>query len=267
MRAPDGDLLVRVCTPPGCGEPLYDPYWRDVTTGREFSGDSAAVSPDGSRIATLVTEPNRQEAIRQYDFSTGRELSDLTAGVEEGYGNVLGFDWTPDSQSLVVAVAPGYDSKTVGGLYVVNRDARHLPQQPTLADTVPGRSSEPYAYGSPAVLANGHVVAFEYQFPIQHDAWGGAFVDIDLRTGVVHTVLGSTEVFESHAMPACGTIPGVVPSTTSHGPSCYLFIGGSIDARGDRALFTDDNGGAVFVYDGLSVRRILAGSYGTAAYW
>ena len=191
MRAPDGSLLVQGFGPPHGFDPT--PYWLDRTTGKTYAGDPAVVSPDGSRIATLVNRPDRQQIIRQYDFATGRALSDLVAGVEEGYGSVLGFDWTLDSHSLIVAVAPGKSS--LGGLYVVDRDAHRLPGRPTLANAVPAAFTSPDVYASPAVLADGHVVAFEYQFPVQHDSWGGAVVDIDLRTGATRTVLGSTIIF------------------------------------------------------------------------
>jgi hypothetical protein len=60
MRAPNGDLLVSECLRPACGDSSngntnpWVPDSRDVTTGKTFPGDRASVSPDGSRIATVI---------------------------------------------------------------------------------------------------------------------------------------------------------------------------------------------------------------------
>ncbi len=124
MRAPNGDLLLEGCAP-SCGDKApdytYAPYWQNTTTGVKYAGDPARVSPDGTRIAAVVTDASRKQTIRLYDVATGHVLSDLVVGAAEGFGSVTGFDWTPDSDSLIVTVAP--DAANPGGVYVVERGA------------------------------------------------------------------------------------------------------------------------------------------------
>jgi hypothetical protein len=255
MRAPDGRLLVQGIAPPADPGPTaaYSRFWRDTTTGHTFPGDFAAVSPDMRRVATLLRMPDGSEVIRQYDLVSGGVLSDIPNAIAAGRNeNILGFDWSHESRDLVVSVEPG--GTPAGGLYVVDRDARRLPAHPTVA--VDPR----FAYGSPAVLANGHVVAFEYQSPIQHNAWGGALVDIDLVTGAKRTIMGSLVIFGNES-PLCTIVAASSPKLRS----CYLVIDGSIDARGDEALFTSD--GRIYLYDGRSVRPIATGGFGVTTYW
>jgi hypothetical protein len=176
----------------------------------------------------MVVEPNGQEVIRQYDLASGRVLSDLRAGVVPSDG-VFGFGWAPDGRALVVAVAPG--GVKPGGVYVVDRDARQLLSRPTLTPE-PGS-----AFSGPAMLANGHVVAFESRWPVERSAWPTTLVDVDLRTGARRTVMGSFNA--PHPL--------------------FLNLDNPIDARGDQALFTDGDL-ITWLYDGRTARRIASGN-------
>jgi hypothetical protein len=266
MRAPDGGLLVRGCMPPGCSEPpgyVYAPFWRDTTTGQMFPGDQAAVSPDGSRIATLIVEPNREQIIRQYDFSTGTTLSDLVVvPANDQYDRTLGFGWTPDSQSLVIAMTP--DSSNLRGLYVVGRNAQRLPSDPTIPNTHSAALGAVFAYGSLAVLADDHVLALRYSYPIQHESWPGELDDIDLRTGTARVVLGSDS--PPYVSQGCGTVP---PGTVVANPArqrCFLPADELlVTARGNEALVSDDVG--AWLYDGQTIRKVATVSFGTIASW
>jgi hypothetical protein len=256
MHAPNGDLLLTECTPPTCGtvSPQYLalPFTVDVKTGITFAGGGAAVSPDGRRIATLVTKPNRRATIRSYDFATGRLLSVLLA-VPQGSQKALvtSIGWSGDSQSLFVA-------KT-NGLYVVQGDAATLPARPTVPNqTVDGLQTY---FPQAAMLANGHAVAFE-STGIEHTSWPGALVDIDVATGSVRTVMGSL-------LPVgltCGTHAANVA-----GGHCELLVdNATIAARGNDALFNNYWTGQIWVYDGATARLIVPHAprgYGASATW
>ena len=259
MRGPDGSLLIEGGAPEvfgGSGN--HSVFWHDRTYESAFPGESAAVSPDGLRVATLVSGPEGSEIVRQYDASTGQILSDLTvlapSSVQDRAtlgipGRVGGFDWSPDGNSLVIAMVGG--STTVGGLYVVDRWVHQLPSQPTVPD-VPSvyKNARPYSYASPAMLANGHVVAFEYSFPIEGEGWPAAIVDVDLATNAVRTVFGDPE--NSGRLPSCDRMARGAVRKASAGP-CRLIAYGQISAHGDLALITDGEG-IVWLYDGQTVR-------------
>ena len=229
-----------------------------ATTGTTYPGDPARVSPDGTRLAAVVTDANRKQILRQYDVATGHVLSDLVVGTEEGFGSVTGFDWTPDSHSLVVGVAP--DAGNAGGLYAVDRGAQQLPAQATVPNSAPSdRSTKPLVLASLAVLANGHVVAIEYPFPDQHTAWPATLVDVDLHTGARRTVLG-TPGFPTSA--PCDT------ASVTAGLSCELvYDGDAVAARGDQALLTVPSESQVWLYDGHTVRLVATAPGVTNAAW
>lgn len=252
MRAPNGDLLTFVSP-----QHRADPGWTDTTTGLRFPGYPARVSPDGTRIATVVDDARRRRVIRQYDFKTARVLSNLVAvSTPNNYAGLGGFDWTPDGRAFVVAITPNGAGES--GLYVVDRDAQEMPKHATV--TNPG----PYAYASPAVLDNGHVVAFDYQFPDQHNGWGAALVDIDLTTGAKRTLLGTTRIFSPDPVTLCVKLPRSTPATSPQYQSCFLHFADFIDAKGNDALMTDGDS-TTWLYDGDGVRRIASGNY--AAFW
>lgn len=247
-RAPNGDLLVEVYR---TRDNLF--YWRDTNTGKNFPGYMARVSPDGSRIATVVVDSRtRRQSIRQYDFSTRAILTALVAvPAGDNYGYINGFDWTPDGESLVIAMAP--TAANLGGLFVVGRDAHRLPRKPAVATlTGPKRFDLPISFDVPVFLANGHVVTFEYAFPIQHDGWAGAIVDVDLHTGVIRPIIGK---LNGSSSPLCERLPSSTPSSSPKFRSCYLFLGGQSDARANSALMLDDDGNA-WLSDGRTARIV-----------
>jgi hypothetical protein len=260
MRAPNGDLLIAACTPPACGRTppqyVFAPFWHDQASGMTFPGGLAAVSADGSRIATVIGDTSRHEIVRQYDFSTGRTLSDLDVGkVGNSYNVVTALDWMPDGRALLVAA-----SGSPGGLYVVDRDARELPSHPTVPD--PSIDGQPGYFPAAAMLADGHAIAFE-STGIQHTAWPGALVDVDLATGTVRVLLGSTRVFGDER-PRCGT------EAAEHvaADACELTVdSGSIAAHGDEALFNNFQAGQIWIYDGHTSRLIGTPGYGIAPTW
>jgi hypothetical protein len=253
IHATNGDLLLAGCTPPACGRvpPLYlsAPFWRDVKTGKSYAGSDAAVSPDGRRIATLVTKPNREVTVRSYDFSTGRVLSNLlSVHAGDSSNGVTGIGWSGNSQSLFVA--------TRVGVYLVPRDDRTLPDRPT----VPNQVIDGFQTFFPeaAILANGHAVAFE-STNIEHTAWPGALVDIDLATGTVRTIMGSTHVFPDNRTE-CGTANATNP--------CDLLVdNATISARGNDALFNNWWAGQIWLYDGNTARLICTHRVGATPTW
>ena len=259
MRAPNGDLLVSACTPPACGrtppEFVFAPFWRDQVSGTTFPGDLAAISTDGSRIATVMRDPSRQEIVRQYDFATGRKLSDLVV-VKAGdtYSFVTALAWMPDGRALLVAL-----SGPAGGLYVIDRDASDLPGHAAVPDPIV--DGQPLYFPAAAMLADGHAIAFE-STGIQHTGWPGALVDVDLATGTVRALLGSTQVFGDK--PRCGT-KAAEPVAAE---ACQITVdGGSIAARGNEALFNDYQAGQIWIYDGLTSRLIGTPGYGITPTW
>ena len=193
FRAPNGDLLVYVTGPlaasAGGGQ------WRDTRTGVSFSGGSdAQVSPDGTRLATLVSSHSRQ-VLRQYNFTSGRVLNQLPTDYgPSDYASAIGFGWTPDSRSLVVSINPHILTRGPhkgltdnGGLIIVGRDAHELPAN-RVVEGSRDDSGFFYAYGWPAMLANGRVLAFKYKYPDQHDAWPSTLVEFDLSTNTERAI-------------------------------------------------------------------------------
>ncbi len=225
-RAPNGDLLIS--TVRGA-----DRSWRHVRTGVTFPGGwFPQVSPDGSRLA-LGGRYRGGASVDEYDFATGRRLNRLPIVPGSNNAELLGFGWTPDSRSLVVAVSPYLittgskkGSTDWGGVYLVNRDAQTLPSRPVLA-VVPSADGA-VVYSEPAMLANGHLLVDRYRFPDEHDAWPSNIYDMDLSTGTQHEV-------------------AVVP----------IEGGPYIDVRGNQALISGD--ATVWLYDGASrTLRVVA---------
>jgi hypothetical protein len=247
LRSPNGHLLVQFFDR---ARPAAPAQWTDLNTGVTYPGYDATVSPDGSRVATQVYGKRRSMIIRQYDAATGHVLSDLVA-----VHALFGFDWSSDGSALVVAISPGGAKE--GGVYVVPRDAHALPDHPDVADPAP------YAYLEPAVLANGHVLVFEYQFPDEHNAWSTSVVDIDLQTRAARTVLGDPD-YRSSLTPGCDQVPAGTVFPANPG-QCRFTDPGSTDADGDNVLFSGQYGGT-WLYDGSSVRRIT-GISSNVAHW
>ena len=233
-RAPNGDLLV-YSVHQASGS------WRDVRTGVTFPGDGPAeVSPDGSRVAFSgrCVGGNDAPCIFEYDFATGQRVNRIAIAPGSNYAIVLGFSWTADSRSLVVSVSPYQitqgpkkGSTDEGGVWRVDRDARVLPAKPILAVS-PGAD----VYSEPAMLANGHMLVDRYSYPDQHDAWPSTIFDVDLSTGVQHTVAD-------------------VP----------IESGPSIDARGNEALISADS--TIWLYDGNSRTLKVVAQHALAGRW
>jgi hypothetical protein len=226
MRAPNGGLIVKFVGNGGDA-------WRDTANGAVFAGERGHISPDGQRFAAVVYEPNRQNVVRQYDLASGRVLSDLNVG-QPDTDLELGFAWTPDSRALVVAMAGG---TAPGAVYVVDRDAHELPGR-AAATAKLGQ-----AFIGPAMLANGHVAAFECPWPVQRPAWPTTLVDINLRTGTRRTVLGA-DLTSAHPL--------------------FLNFDSPVEARGADALFTDGDH-ITWLYDGRTARRMASGN--DASHW
>ena len=250
MRAPNGDLLLEECNLPACGMGSDGPYvynWRDQNTGVSFAGDPIAVSPDGSRVATAVIRPDYQMLIRQYDFSTGNVLSELHA---DGDYAIQRVNWADEGRSLFVVAR-------AGGFYVVPRSSSTLPAQPNVANgLVAGDAKE---LSNAAMLANGHVVAFE-SGPIQRPHVSGAFIDIDPATGAHRVVIGAASP-DTDVTTKCDPKP---QKATRQYPCNLEVTYASIAVRGNDALVTDSNG-QIWLYDGTNVRWIRdAGPFSTA---
>jgi hypothetical protein len=248
VRAPNGHVLAEIGRR---GDDPADEKWTDLETGVSYPGGDATVSPDGTRVATDRYGKHGWSIIRQYDAATGRVLSSIDLGTPPG-----AFDWSADSAALVVALAPADPG---GGLYVIPRDAHALPDHPTVPNPAPD------AYTDPAVLANGHVVAFEYPYPDQHDSWPTALVDIDLRSGVVRTVAGSTS-FDPKGVPSCRAL-AVGAAVPAMPDQCVLTDPYSIDANGDAALFVVFDAPGVWLYDGSSIHHVSDDPSSYSAHW